>query len=215
MHEKKVESIYAKIRAKNGKNFVIGSLYRAPNTCEEKLIQHTEETVNKLNSEKEKKELILDMDQNIDLLKSERHEATGKFLDTILSLKLWPVNTRPTRITQQSATLIDNIYISYNLQCSFDSLINDISDHLPTVALLKQTKMIDKTPIEYTSRKLNDDKIKNINNRLNHNDWNGILNSDDVNINFNTMCTILEETMDLEAPLQTVRISSKRRFQEP
>ena len=154
------------------------------------------------------------MDQNIDLLKSKRHEATSKFLDTILSLKLWPVITRPTRITQQSATLIDNIYISYNLQCSFDSLIliNDISDHLPTVALLKQTKMIDKTPIEYTSRKLNDDKIKNINNRLNHKDWNGILNSDDVNINFNTMCTILEETMDLEAPLQTVRISSKNDF---
>ena len=80
------------------------------------------------------------------------------------------------------------------------------------MALLKQTKMIDKTPIEYTSRKLNDDKIKNINNRLNHKDWNGILNSDDVNINFNTMCTILEETMDLEAPLQTVRISSKNGF---
>ena len=65
-------------------------------------------------------------------------------------LKLWLVITRPTRITQNSATLIDNIYISNNLQCSFDSLIliEDISDHLPTVALLKQTKMSDKTPIE-------------------------------------------------------------------
>ena len=125
--------------------------------------------------------------------------------------------TRPTRVTQQSATLIDNIYISSNLQCPFDSLIliDDISDHLPTVALLKQTKMIDKTPIEYKSRKLNDDKIKNINNRLNYKDWNGILNSHNVNTNFNTMCTVLEETMDLEAPLQTVRISSKRWFQEP
>ena len=69
MHEKEVESIYAIIRAKNGKKIVIGSLYRAPNTCEEKLIQHIDETVNKLNSEKEKKELILGMDQNIDLLK--------------------------------------------------------------------------------------------------------------------------------------------------
>ena len=124
MHEKEVEGIYAKIRAKNGKNFVIGSLYRAPNTCKETLIQYMEETVNKLNSEKENKELILGMDQNVNLLKSERHKATGKFLDTILSLKLWPVITRPTRITQQSATLIDNIYISYNLQHSFDLLMS-------------------------------------------------------------------------------------------
>ena len=29
------------------------------------------------------------------------------------------------------------------------------------------------------------------------------------------MCIVLEETMDLEAPLQTVRISGKRWFQEP
>ena len=72
------------------------------------------------------------MDQNVNLLKSEKHNATGKFLDTILLLKLWPVITRPTRITQNSATLIDNTYISNNL------LIEDISDHLPTVALLKQ-----------------------------------------------------------------------------
>ena len=215
--KRKLKASMPKLEQNMERKFVIGTLYRAPNTCEEKLIQHIDETVNKLNSEKEKKELILGMDQNIDLLKSERHEATGKFLDTILSLKLWPVITRPTRVTQQSATLIDNIYISYNLQCSFDSLIliDDISDHLPTVALLKQTKMIDKTLIEYKSRKLNDDKIKNINNRLNHKDWNGILNSDNVNTNFNTMCTVLEETMDLEAPLQTVRISSKRQFQEP
>ena len=75
--------------------------------------------------------------------------------------------------------------------------------------------MSDKTLIEHTSQKLNNDKIKNINNRLNHKDWNGILNSDDVNINFDAMCTVLEETMDAEAPIQTVTISGKRKFQEP
>ena len=103
------------------------------------------------------------------------------------------------------------------MQHSLDSLIliEDISDHLPTVALLKQTKIRDKTPIEYTSQKLNNDKIKNINNRLSQKAWNGILNSDDVNINFDVMCTVLEETMDAEAPIQRVRISGKRRFQEP
>ena len=110
-----------------------------------------------------------------------------------------------------------DIYISSNLQCSFNSLIliEDISDHLPTVPLLKQTKRRDKTPIEYTSWKLNNDKIKNINNRLSQKDWNGILNSDDVNVNFDVLYPVLEETMDAEAPIQTVRISGKRRFQEP
>ena len=72
-----------------------------------------------------------------------------------------------------------------------------------------------KTPIEYTSQKLNNAKIKKINNKLSQKDWDGILNSDDVNTDFDVMCSVLEETMDLEAPIQIVRISGKRRFQEP
>ena len=84
--------------------------------------------------------IVIGMDQNLDLLKS-----TRKFLGLILDCDLWPVITRPTRITQRSATLIHNIYISKNLQCKFDSaiLLDDISDHLPSVALLRQTKVSD------------------------------------------------------------------------
>ena len=102
-------------------------------------------------------ELILGMDQNIDLLKSDEHTNTRKFLDLILDSGLWPVITRPTRITQRSATLIDNIYISKNLQCKFDSaiIVDDISDHLPSVALLRQTKITDRSPIEFMSCRLN------------------------------------------------------------
>ena len=104
------------------------------------------------------------MDQNLDLLKSNSHAATRKFLDLVLDLNLWLVITRPTRITHYSATLIDNIYISKNLQQSFDStiLINNLSDHLPTLVLLRQTKVSDKMPIEYSSRKLNEAKLEQI-----------------------------------------------------
>ena len=76
MYEKEVESVYAEVQAKNGRMFVLGSLYRVPNTSETKLIQHIEETVHKVNSEKEKKEIILGMVQNMDLLQSDKHNAT-------------------------------------------------------------------------------------------------------------------------------------------
>ena len=86
-------------------------------------------------------EIILGMDQNIDLLKGEEHASTRKFLDLILDCGLWLVITRPTRITRRSATLIDNIYISKNLECKFDSAIL-VDDHLPLVALLRQRSQI-------------------------------------------------------------------------
>ena len=60
------------------------------------------------------------------------------------------------------------MYISKELQHKFDSLIliDDISDHLPTVALLRQTKVTDKSPIEYTSHRLNDNKVSQIHRKL-------------------------------------------------
>ena len=156
-------------------------------------------------------ELILGMDQNIDLLKSNEHTNTRKFLDLILDSGLWPVITRPTRITQRSATLIDNIYISKNLQRKFDSaiLVDDISDHLSLVALLRQTKITDMSPIEFMSCRLNSTKISRIHQKLGTTDWNRILNSEDINDNTNQFMSELEAVMNTEAPLQTIRISGK------
>ena len=94
----------------------MGSLYQPPNTSFEQLHHHFSETVPKVKSEDRDKQLILGMDHNLDLLKSNSHSATQKFLDTIINNGLLPTITRPTRITQQSATLIDNIFISELLQ---------------------------------------------------------------------------------------------------
>ena len=139
-----------------------------------------------------------------------------KFLDTILGNGLLPSITRPTRIVQQSATLIDSIFISEVLQWNFDSalLIYNISDHLPIITLMKQTKIIDKNPIEFHSRKLRNEKIATINQKLHGIDWNRTLNSENCNVNFNRFCETLHNTMDAVAPLIHVKISRKRRYTE-
>ena len=189
MIDKELESVYVDITAKNGRQIRIGSIYHTPNTDVKKLMEHIELVSNKT-SQLTNHELILGMDQNIDLLKSNEHTNTRKFLDLILDSGLWPVITRPTRITQRSATLIDNIYISKNLQRKFDSaiLVDDISDHLPLVALLRQTKITDMSPIEFMSHRLNNTKISRIHLKLRTTDWNGLLNSDDINDNTNRLC---------------------------
>ena len=59
-----------------------------------------------------------------------------------LEINMLPVITKPTRITDTSATLIDNILISSKLQQAYHSgiIISDMSDHLPTVIKLKNAK---------------------------------------------------------------------------
>ena len=53
-------------------------------------------------------------DFNIDLLKFESHSATDGFLNTLGSNFFQPYILQPTRITDHSATLIDNIFFKFN-----------------------------------------------------------------------------------------------------
>ena len=46
----------------------------------------------------------------IDLLKNGEHVGTTKFIDAMYSIGLYPLIDKPSRITQYSATLIDNIF---------------------------------------------------------------------------------------------------------
>ena len=78
---------------------------------------------------------IIGIDHNLDLMKNDKHLQTQIFLENILSHEFIPCITRPTRITNSSATLIDNIITSRHL---FDTLtcgiaISDISDHFPCI----------------------------------------------------------------------------------
>ena len=49
-------------------------------------------------------------DFNINLLNSESHNGTKDFIEMLYSLGLYPLIDRPSRITSNSATLIDNIF---------------------------------------------------------------------------------------------------------
>ena len=163
------------------------------------------------------KEVILRMDHNNDLLKYHLHPGTQGFRNNMLERDLMLTVTIPTQITQTTASLIDNVFTTANLHKSFDSLIllDDMSDHLPSPVLLKQTKIVDKRLITFESWRLNDSKIKEIRNNLLQVDWNGELNSDSFNDNFNRFHDIVQKSMDNVAPIKTIQVSGKRRFCEP
>ena len=75
-------------------------------------------------------DLMLCGDFNIDLLNKDCNNST-LFLNTMYSLSLLSIISKPTTITDNSQTLIDNFFI--NEPCYFESgiLIFDISDHFP------------------------------------------------------------------------------------
>ncbi len=77
-------------------------------------------------------------DFNIDLLNPNGHQKTTEFIQTMYSNSLFPVITKPSRITIDTATLIDNIFTNeINYEIVGGLLINDISDHLPVFAIFQ------------------------------------------------------------------------------
>ena len=62
---------------------------------------------------KERKQVFLLGDFNINLLNYNCHQPTNDFLDSLASNSFIPYILHPTRITSHSKTLIDNIFSNY------------------------------------------------------------------------------------------------------
>ena len=66
-------------------------VYTDPPNCKEKnLVNNLNEVITKV--KREKKELAIGMDHNLDLLRSADHKPTQQFLDSLLDLDMLPYN---------------------------------------------------------------------------------------------------------------------------
>ena len=118
------------------------------------------------------------------MLKCHIHKSTVNFLEINQKNNILPCITRPTHITKTTTTLIDNIFVLNTLHTNIESgiIITDVSDHLPSICLIKQTKHICKEPLKFKTRHMTDNKIKKIKNILFQTIWhNNILNELDLN----------------------------------
>ena len=89
------------------KNIIIGVIYRMPDSSVEVFNKRINDIMSTIQWENNTSYLLGDL--NIDFLKSDEHKPTSDFLDTIYSHNLFPLITKPTRVTSDSATLIDHI----------------------------------------------------------------------------------------------------------
>ena len=125
---------------------------------------------------KENKAIYIMGDYNINLLNSDIHSSTGNFLDLMYSNMLFPLITRPTRVTANSATLIDNIFT--NNTCNMGSLIQgvfvpDITDHYPIFHINQELTSVIVDEI-IMKRIYNEKNMREFSETLSHTDWSEI-----------------------------------------
>ena len=129
-----LECITVEFSISNRKNIIVSCIYRAPGTSLDIFTDQLELLITTVKNTS--KTIFLCGDFNIDLLKynnnNNNNKGTQHFVDMLFSLGIYPLIDKPSRITDSSATLIDNIFTNeLNSNITSGLLINDTSDHLP------------------------------------------------------------------------------------
>ena len=157
-----------------------------------------EETLPKLSTEE--KEIYICGDFNIDLLKMDSNKNYKYFYDLMCSYGFSPKIIHPTRVTTNSATLIDNIFTN-NLENDIKSgnIITDFSDHYSQFVTVSRDKIDFKAMDVYTrdfssfSAECFREDVSTLNFQNNY---------PDVNKKFEDFYTKLEACVNRHAPLK-------------
>ena len=133
------ETIWVEIENRNDKNFLICCVYRHPSSAIDNLTSHFQNVLSKISSNK----LVFIMgDFNVNLLDYASHTQTSDFVNNFFSHSLLPCIHHPTRVSEQRASVIDNIYTNAtNANITSGNIVMQISDHFPQFLILKNTQV--------------------------------------------------------------------------
>ena len=193
-------------------NIIISVLYRHPKSKEEILISKLEGNLETM--VQEKKMSIICGDLNINLLNINSPDVKA-YADTLISHNFIPTITLPTRITDQSLTLIDHIILyrpvnQMKTNSTSGNLFFDVSDHLPNFILMKDTPNYQRKERPY-KRIFSERNINKFQHYLERTTWENVLQKQEVNEIYSEFTRVLSKTYNESFPLVK---QSRRSFKD-
>ena len=214
------ESLWIKVQVDKCKFKIIGNIYR-PNTAPRANLKLAIEThasiITKIKSNKNHSKCSIEIasDFNVDLLKFQEHNKTNEYFEVLLSFGLLPTVTKPTRISHNSATLIDHIFVSNQSKFHYSGIIiSEISDHFP-IFYIDQSNNQKPKPQPYQTRKINSETQTNLNNLLKTTSFENIINQSNPSEAFQNFFDICHSATDISFPVITVRPKSTKFSHSP
>ena len=133
-----LESVFVQLSyesIKSTRDIIVGVIYRKPNTDVKSFVHEVSNLLSLL--QQTNKVVYIMGDNTINLLNVHTHIPTDDFIDMMYSYLFFPLITKPTRVTGNTATLIDAIFCN-DVDC-LDMMngifYNDISDHFPIFSI--------------------------------------------------------------------------------
>ena len=205
-----IESLFLNVH-KNNKQFILGVVYRPPNSDCKIFNEKLDEIISSLNHSNYK-DCIICGDFNLNMLNYIECNNTVKFMNIMNSASLIPVISKPSRITENSATLIDNIFTNQPLHFDSGLFTCDFSDHLPLFLNLKDfftnpDSLQGYKEIKY--RFIDENSYSNLENYLSNHDFSLIENSECLDKALIDLDQIILEAYNKFCPIKIKKISFK------
>lgn len=203
----KVESLWFKLQ-RNNEQFYIGGIYRHPGGYVDEFIKRFDSTISNMST---RIPVFIAGDFNINLLDFDANSKINKYLDSVLMNNIFPVLYTPTRITQNSSTLIDHIYFrepavsSTNYEIFSGNIEDDLSDHLPNFCLFKNFANSPGVSARQNIRVFNKRNKINFTSKISNVDWNSLfIDSNDIDFCYNAFTTKLNSIFEESFPLTPI-----------
>ena len=158
---------------------IIGCIYKPPDLSISDFNSHLTDVLDIVS--RERKDCYIMGDFNINIIDSVKNTQIHSFLDTVFSHFFYPVISKPTRVTETSATLIDNIFTNVlDKRMNSGILCIDISDHLPIFLMTSaHSSIMDNNSNPSTYRLINSSTINQFKELIEHLSWDTVLDLDD------------------------------------
>ncbi len=151
---------------------------------------------------------------NINLLNADTHGPTNDFINDMYVKSMFPLINKPTRITNYSATLIDNIYtnnITNRHKSKQGILYTNISDHLPIYHCLGTNKPDEKET--FIIKRIITEHIKNnFLETIAEVSWENILSSKDTTAALTDLSEIIGKLYNEYLPLRNIKLAYNNRI---
>ena len=194
----------------NGKRIIIGCVYRHPGTNIVDFNNDLERCLNKISYEGCLS--IISGDFNIDGLKINADKHTSYFYECMMANMFIPSITLPTRITENTMTLIDNVFIKMNKKTMSSvvsgNIFSDITDHLPNFTVLHDVCVKDRLNCRPMIRLFGEKNIGKFTREFSDLDWSQYYQSVHVDEMLNLFYTRYSCSFENNFPL--TRLSRKR-----
>ena len=202
-----LESTFVEIINPKKGNIVIGCLYKHANMdvldFKNNYLMQIFEIVSK-----ERKQVFLLGDFNINLPNYNDHQPTNDFLDSLASNSFIPYILHPTRITSHSKTLMDNIFSNFiSPEIISGNITATTSDHLPQFSFVPNILSNPSTQKStYYERYWSKFKQENFIFDYFDKDWTDLLQIDQQNVNLSmeSFLNNINSILGAHAPLKKV-----------